>query len=102
MLIDFFYTLRAAKLPVSVKEYLMLLEALQAGVVGPRSSDGWSLDDFYFLARTTLVKDEKHYDKFDRAFAAYFKGVEMVTDFQKALPEEWLRKLLERELTPEQ
>ena len=102
MLIDFFYTLRAAKLPVSVKEYLMLLEALQTGVVGPRSSDGWSLDDFYFLARTTLVKDEKHYDKFDRAFAAYFKGVEMVTDFQKALPEEWLRKLLERELTPEQ
>ena len=102
MLIDFFYTLRAAKLPVSVKEYLMLLEALQAGVVGPRSSDGWRLDDFYFLARTTLVKDEKHYDKFDRAFAAYFKGVEMVTDFQKALPEEWLRKLLERELTPEQ
>ena len=102
MLIDFFYTLRAAKLPVSVKEYLMLLEALQAGVVGPRSEDGWSLDAFYFLARTTLVKDEKHYDKFDRAFAAYFKGVEMVTDFQKALPEEWLRKLLERELTPEQ
>ena len=91
MLIDFFYTLRAAKLPVSVKEYLMLLEALQAGVVGPLSDDGWSLDDFYFLARTTLVKDEKHYDKFDRAFAAYFKGVEMVADFKKELPEEWLR-----------
>jgi len=70
MLIDFFYTLRAAKLPVSVKEYLMLLEALQAGVVGPRSEDGWSLDDFYFLARTTLVKDEKHFDKFDRALKA--------------------------------
>ncbi|HEY4663348.1 MAG TPA: VWA domain-containing protein [Comamonas sp.] len=102
MLIDFFYTLRAAKLPVSVKEYLMLLQALQEGVVGPRSEDGWSLDDFYFLARTTLVKDEKHYDKFDRAFAAYFKGVEMVADFKKALPEEWLRKLLDKELTPEQ
>lgn len=102
MLIDFFYTLRAAKLPVSVKEYLMLLQALQEGVVGPRSEDGWSLDDFYFLARTTLVKDEKHYDKFDRAFAAYFKDVEMVADFKKALPEEWLRKLLDKELTPEQ
>ncbi|MEY2801832.1 MAG: hypothetical protein RL513_1417, partial [Pseudomonadota bacterium] len=83
MLIDFFYTLRSAKLPVSVKEYLVLLEALQAGVVGPRSEAGWAIDDFYHLARTILVKDEKHYDKFDRAFAAYFKGVELVTDFTK-------------------
>jgi uncharacterized protein with von Willebrand factor type A (vWA) domain len=81
MLIDFFYTLRAAKLPVSVKEYLTLLEALQAGVVGPQR--GLEMDDFYHLARTTLVKDEKHYDKFDRAFAAYFKGVEMLADFTK-------------------
>ena len=81
MLIDFFYTLRAAKLPVSVREYLTLLEALQAGVVGPRSDDAWSLDDFYHLGRTVLVKDEKHYDKFDRAFAAYFQGVELVADF---------------------
>ncbi len=102
MLIDFFYTLRAAKLPVSVKEYLALLEALQVGVVGPASEDGWHLDDFYFLARTILVKDEKHYDKFDRAFAAYFKGVEMVTDFKKELPDEWLRKLLDKELSAEQ
>ena len=102
MLIDFFYTLRAAKLPVSVKELLTLLEALQKGVVGPHSDDGWSLDDFYFLARTTLVKDEKHYDKFDRAFAAYFKGVEMLTDFTKELPAEWLRQMLERELSDEQ
>ncbi len=57
MLIDFFYTLRAAKLPVSVKEYLTLLEALQAGVVGPKSDDAWALDDFYNLSRLTLVKD---------------------------------------------
>ena len=62
MLIDFFYTLRSAKLPVSVKEYLVLLEALQAGVVGPTSEDGYSVDDFYFLSRTALVKDEKHYE----------------------------------------
>ncbi|ODU58678.1 MAG: hypothetical protein ABT02_13540 [Comamonadaceae bacterium SCN 68-20] len=102
MLIDFFYTLRAAKLPVSVKEFLSLLEALQAGVVGPHSDDAWSLDDFYYLARTALVKDEKHFDKFDRAFAAYFKGVELVADFTKEVPADWLRKMLERELTPEQ
>ena len=57
MLIDFFYALRAGQLPVSVKEYLALLEALEAGVVGPKSEDGWNLDDFYHLARTVLVKD---------------------------------------------
>ena len=80
MLIDFFYTLRAAKLPVSVKEFLTLLEALKLGVVGPKTAQsddasaepsGYKIDDFYFLSRATLVKDEKHYDKFDRAFAAY-------------------------------
>ena len=96
MLIDFFYTLRSAKLPVSVKEYLMLLESLEAGVVGPNSgkdeADGtpgegaYKIDDFYYLSRTILVKDEKHYDKFDRAFAAYFKGVEMLADFTKDIP----------------
>src|SRR6188474_154701 len=101
MLIDFFYTLRGAKLPVSVKEYLVLLEALKAGVVGPESEGAHSLDDFYYLARTSLVKDEKHYDKFDRAFAAYFKGVEMLADFTKDIPLERLRKNLELELSPE-
>ena len=80
MLINFFYTLRAAKLPVSVKEYLTLLEALQAGVIGP------SVDDFYYLARTALVKDEAQFDKFDRAFSAYFKGVELVADFTQDVP----------------
>ncbi|MDA7415427.1 VWA domain-containing protein [Xenophilus arseniciresistens] len=102
MLIDFFYTLRAAKLPVSVKEYLTLLEALQSDVVGPNSDDAYSMDDFYYLSRTALVKDEKHYDKFDRAFAAYFKGVEMLTDFTKEVPLDWLRQTLEKELTPEE
>ena len=112
MLIDFFYTLRSAKLPVSVKEFLMLLEALEAGVVGPNSgkldgpedeiSEGaYKIDDFYYLSRTVLVKDEKHYDKFDRAFASYFKGVEMIADFTKDIPLEWLRKNLELELSPE-
>jgi len=96
MLTNFFFTLRAAKLPVSVKEYLTLLEALKEGVIGP------SIDDFYFLARTTLVKDEALFDKFDRAFSAYFKGVEMLTDFGKEIPLEWLRKVLENELSAEQ
>ncbi len=110
MLIDFFYTLRSAKLPVSVKEYLTLMEALQKGVVGPNVPEpasgeeaaGYAIDDFYFLSRTTLVKDEKHYDKFDRAFAAYFKGVEQIADFTKEIPLEWLRKNLELQLSPEE
>ena len=110
MLLDFFYTLRSAKLPVSVKEYLTLMEALQKGVVGPNVPEpasgeeaaGYAIDDFYFLSRTTLVKDEKHYDKFDRAFAAYFKGVEQIADFTKEIPLEWLRKNLELQLSPEE
>ena len=101
MLIDFFYTLRSAKLPVSVKEYLTLLEALQANVVGPQS-EACSMDDFYHLSRMILVKDEKHFDKFDKAFGTYFKGVEMLTDFTADVPLEWLKKTLENELTPEQ
>ena len=95
MLIDFFYTLRAAKLPVSVKEFLTLLEAVKAGVID------CSVDEFYYLARTSLVKDEALYDKFDRAFGAYFKGVEMLVDFTKEVPLDWLRKNLELELSAE-
>ena len=102
MLIDFFYTLRSAKLPVSVKEYLTLLEALKSNVVGPESDEAYRIDDFYYLSRLTLVKDEKHYDKFDRAFASYFKGVDMLTDFTKDVPLEWLRKNLELELSPKE
>jgi uncharacterized protein with von Willebrand factor type A (vWA) domain len=108
MFLDFFYTLRAAKIPVSVGEYLTLLEALKKGVIGPRSqltggsSDVSSINDFYFLARTALVKDEKHYDKFDRAFAAYFQGIEKAADFSREIPAEWLKKNLEKFLTPEE
>ena len=102
MLTDFFYTLRAARIPVSVKEYLALLEAFKAGMVGPTSAEPTTLDDLYYLARTILVKDEKHFDKFDRAFAAYFKGVEAVADFSKEIPADWLRKELERLLSDEQ
>ena len=108
MLIDFFYTLRNAKLPVSVKEYLDLLGALKAGVVGPNTppelmgEGAYKIDDFYYLSRLILVKDEKHYDKFDRAFGAYFKGIEMLADFTKEVPLEWLRKNLELNLSPEE
>ena len=111
MLIDFFYTLRAAKLPVSVKEFLTLLEALRLGVVGPKTaqsdndateSSGYKMDDFYYLSRAALVKDEKHYDKFDRAFAAYFKGIEQITDFTQEVPLDWLRQTLEKHLSPEE
>ena len=79
-------------------------------MVGPNTPEpddeseasGYRIDDFYYLSRTTLVKDEKHYDKFDRAFASYFKGVEMVADFSKEIPLEWLRKNLELNLSPEE
>ncbi len=111
MLIDFFYTLRAAKLPVSVKEFLTLLEALKLGVVGPKTAQsgddaeaasGYKIEDFYYLSRATLVKDEKHYDKFDKAFSAYFKGIELITDFTQDIPLDWLKKTLELNLSPEE
>lgn len=110
MLIDFFYALRSAKLPVTVSEYLTLLMGLKVGVVGPAGcnsseASAWQsyrIDDFYYLSRTTLIKDEKHYDKFDKAFGAYFKGVEWVGDVLTKLPDEWFKKTLEREFTPEQ
>ncbi|NEX61186.1 vWA domain-containing protein [Noviherbaspirillum galbum] len=96
MLIDFFFTLKDAKIPVSIKEFLVLLEAMEKNVIDP------SLDDFYFLSRTTLVKDEAHFDKFDKAFGLYFRGIEAVFDKNPEIPLEWLQKRLERELTPEQ
>jgi uncharacterized protein len=96
MLIDFFFTLRDAKVPVTIREFLTLLEGLQQQVIAP------SLDEFYYLARLTLVKDEAHFDKFDRAFGAFFKGIETVFDSKADIPLDWLSKRLERELTPEQ
>jgi uncharacterized protein with von Willebrand factor type A (vWA) domain len=101
LLIDFFYTLRAAKLKVSPKEYLSLLEALQAGVLDD-DEEGPTVDRFYVLARTALVKDETQFDAFDRAFAAYWKGVELLADFTRELPLEWLQKKFELDLSPEE
>jgi hypothetical protein len=96
MLIDFFRALREAKVPVSIREFLTLLEALQRQVILP------SLDEFYYLARLTLVKDEAHFDRFDRVFGLWFKGVDAVFDEDAEIPLEWLIKRFERELTPEQ
>jgi uncharacterized protein with von Willebrand factor type A (vWA) domain len=96
MLIDFFLHLKAKKLPVSTREFLTLLEALKEHVAGN------SIDDFYFLARTCLVKDETHYDKFDQAFGEYFKGVTAVPGLEADIPEEWLKMLMKKHLTDEE
>ena len=96
MLIDFFFTLKDARIPVSIKEFLTLLEAMEKSVIAP------SMDDFYYLARLTLVKDEANFDKFDRAFAQYFKGVQAAFEGNKAIPLDWLLKRMERELSAEQ
>ncbi len=96
MLIDYFLHLRNSKLPVSIKEYLMLLEAIGKHVIGP------SVDEFYYLSRATLVKDERNFDKFDKAFAAYFKGVHALPGFDLELPLEWLKRQFQREFTAEE
>ncbi|MGB6055438.1 MAG: hypothetical protein WBG17_09375 [Burkholderiaceae bacterium] len=96
MLIDFFFTLKDAKIPVSIKEFLILLEAMQKSVIAP------SLDEFYYLSRMTLVKDEAHYDKFDRAFGQYFNGIAAVFEKNADIPLDWLVQRMKRELTPEQ
>ncbi|KAB2928562.1 MAG: VWA domain-containing protein [Dechloromonas sp.] len=95
MLVDFFLHLKARQLPVSTNELLALLEALQARLVSA------SLDDFYLLARAILVKDEAHYDRFDRAFGEYFKGVEALPGFEALIPEEWLQLAARRHLSEE-
>lgn len=97
MLLNLFNEMRAAKVPVSVRELLDLHHALQRHVVFA------DMDKFYYLARAILVKDERHFDKFDRAFAAYFKGLENLDRHIEALiPEDWLRKEFERSLTAEE
>ncbi len=93
MLIDFFLHLKSAGLPVSTGEFLALLSALREGVITH------SIDDFHTLARTCLVKDEAHYDKFDRAFGSYFKGVTEIPGLEADIPEEWLRQLMKKHLT---
>ena len=97
MLINFFLTLRKYKLPVTIRELMDLINGLQHQLVYAN----W--DDFYLLSRTALVKDEKNYDKFDRAFSAYFKGLEDLHGLLESLiPDEWLRHEFEKSLSPEQ
>ena len=97
MLTRFFFTLREAGVPVTLTEHLSLLQALEARVAE------YDVDQFYWLARTALVKDEKHFDRFDKAFAAHFRGIEQA--FAKLggeIPADWLRKALERDFTEEE
>jgi len=97
MLIPFFYQLRDGGMKTSITELLTLLEAMQKGVAGQ------SVDDFYYLSRTCLVKDESQLDRFDRIFAAYFNGVEdSLADLLQDIPEEWLRRQAELTLTAEE
>jgi uncharacterized protein with von Willebrand factor type A (vWA) domain len=97
MLIPFFFKLREAGVPVSITEFLTLLEALQAQLAQS------SAEDFYFLSRACMVKDERHFDRFDRAFAAHFKGAEELFEAMLArIPEEWLQKMAEKTLTEEE
>ncbi|MBI2291172.1 MAG: VWA domain-containing protein [Betaproteobacteria bacterium] len=97
MLIEFFLKLKQGALPVSIKEFLVLLEALDRRVISG------SIDDFYYLSRACLVKDEANYDKFDRVFGAYFKGITGLPEGAMALiPEEWLKRLAEKHLTEEE
>ncbi|MEX1147563.1 MAG: VWA domain-containing protein, partial [Sphingomonadales bacterium] len=98
MFINFFYELRDARIPVTLREYLTLLEAMQAGVAE------YSVDNFYFLARSALVKDERNLDKFDRVFGHCFKGLEALTPDEEGaeIPDEWLKKMAELYLSPEE
>ena len=95
MLINFLLHLRARQLPVSTKELLALLEALEARLVSG------SLDDFYLIARALLIKDEALYDRFDRAFGEYFQGIEALPGMDVLVPEEWLRLAAKRHLSEE-
>ena len=100
MFIPFFENLRAAKIPVSLREYLSFLEATKAGLVL------YDIEGFYFLARTSMVKDERNLDKFDQVFSTTFKGLESISieDVIEAmdLPEDWLNKMAEKHLTKEE
>jgi len=96
MLIDFFNTLRKAAIPVSINELLTLLEAIKQKVVFA------DLDQFYILARVCLIKDEKYFDRFDQAFAYYFKGIEVLELFpSNQVPEDWLKAEFIKQLSDE-
>jgi uncharacterized protein with von Willebrand factor type A (vWA) domain len=98
MFVDFFLSLKQAGVPATLREYLTLMEAMQMNVADYR------VDDFYYLSRSCLVKDERNLDKFDRVFGQCFKGLEYLSETEQKtqIPEEWLKKLAEKVLTPEE
>ncbi|MDI1301199.1 MAG: VWA domain-containing protein [bacterium] len=98
MLINFFFTLREFKVPVTIREFLDLLNGLEQGLVYA------NIDEFYQFSRIALVKDERHFDKFDKAFAKYFEGIDSIDPdlVGKAIPEDWLRREIEKHLSPEE
>ncbi|HAW48509.1 MAG TPA: VWA domain-containing protein, partial [Roseovarius sp.] len=100
MFLPFFESLRQGGVPVSLREYLTFLEAVRAGLVT------YDIEAFYYLARSAMVKDERHIDRFDRAFAASFKGLESISASEVLeavdLPADWLEKMAEKHLTPEE
>ncbi len=100
MFLPFFDALRAHKVPVSLREYLTFLEALTAGLVT------YDVEGFYYLARAAMVKDERNIDKFDRAFAQAFEGLEQISIGEVLdavdIPGDWLEKLAEKHLSPEE
>ena len=86
MFVAFFHELKAAGVPVTLREYLTLMEAMDKDLAGRR------VEDFYFLSRAALVKDERNLDKFDRVFGHVFKGLELMSDAPSAeIPSEWLK-----------
>jgi uncharacterized protein with von Willebrand factor type A (vWA) domain len=97
MFVAFFHELKTAGVPVTLREYLTLMEAMEQDLAGRR------VEDFYYLARTALVKDERNLDKFDRVFGHVFKGLELMSEALSAeIPAEWLKKLAEKYLTEEE
>jgi uncharacterized protein with von Willebrand factor type A (vWA) domain len=97
MFVTFFHELKGAGVPVTLREYLTLMEAMEQDLAGRR------VVDFYYLSRATLIKDERNLDKFDRVFAKVFEGLELVGEaVEAAIPAEWLKKLTEKYLTEEE
>src|SRR4029077_10837676 len=97
MFVSFFHELKSAGVPVPLREYMTLMEAMPADIAGRR------VEDFYYLSRAALIKDERNLDKFDRVFGHVFKGLELMQDALSAdIPVEWLKKLAEKYLTEEE
>ena len=97
MFVSFFQELKSAGVPVTLREYLTLMEAMEKDLAGRR------VEDFYYLSRAALIKDERNLDKFDRVFGHVFKGLDLVSDaLEVEIPAEWLKKLAEKYLTDEE